>query len=79
MSNFRFGSWIKYSLVNLYPSEGEVAAKRVDATKLNAILGEAAELPGLRYAHGEDCEQAGGSSPTQLDLYLCNSYASAAS
>jgi hypothetical protein len=74
MSNFRFGSWIKYSLVNLYPSEGEVAAKRVDATKLNAILGEAAELPGLRYAHGEDCEQAGGSSQTQLDLYLCNSY-----
>jgi hypothetical protein len=74
MSNFRFGSWVKYSLVNLYPSEGEVAAKRVDAAKLNAILGEAAELPGLRYAHGEDCEQAGGSSPTQLDLYLCNSY-----
>jgi len=74
MSNFRFGSWVKYSLVNLYPSEGEVAAKRVDATKLNAILGEAAELPGLRYAHGSDCEQAGGSSPIQLDLYLCNSY-----
>jgi hypothetical protein len=74
MSNFRFGSWVKYSLVNLYPSEGEVAAKRVDAAKLNAILGEAAELPGLRYTHGSDCEQAGGSSPTQLDLYLCNSY-----
>lgn len=73
MSKLRFTDWAKYGLVNLYPSEGENSAKRVDATKLNALFGEAAELPALRFAAGEDSEII-TSAASAIEIKPLNSY-----